>query len=176
MNHRPFEDWLLAEEPLTTDQKTDLQDHLKTCSSCTALAEVNLALRSKKSAIPAPGFSTRFQSKLAARRSVQRRRNFWGIFILAAGAVGMLVWLFFPYLKWAYLSPMQLFVTWISTLSLIFTSLLAYGRAGSVILRVASGFIPVYFWVAVFAFTGLFGLLWVVSIRKFANLYEGEKL
>ncbi len=31
MNHRPFEDWLLAEEPLTTDQKADLQEHLNTC-------------------------------------------------------------------------------------------------------------------------------------------------
>jgi len=176
MNHRPFEDWLLAEEPLTTDQKADLQDHLKTCSSCSALTEVNMALRSKKSANPAPGFSTRFQSRLAARRSAQKRRNYWGIFILAVGAGGMLLWLFLPYLKWATLSPMEVFIIWITTLSLVFTSLLAYGRAGSVILRVASDFIPVYFWVAVFAFTGLFGLLWVVSIRKFANLYEGEKL
>jgi len=176
MNHRPFEDWLFAEEPLTTEQKADLQDHLKMCSSCMALAEVDLALRSNKPAIPAPGFSTRFQSRLAARRSAQRRRNYWGIIILVAGALGMLLWLFFPYLKWAYLSPMELFITWITTLSLVFTSLLAYGQAGSVIMRVASGFIPVYFWVVIFALTGLFGLLWVVAIRKFANLYEGEKL
>jgi hypothetical protein len=176
MNHRPFEDWLLAEEPLTSDQKTDLQDHLKTCSSCTALAEVNLALRSKKTTMPEPGFSARFQSRLAARRSAQRLRNFWGIFILAVGAVGMMLWLFFPYFQWASLSPMEVFITWITTLSLVFTSLLAYGRAGSVILRVASDFVPVYFWVAAFTLTGLFGLLWVGSIRKFANLYEGEKL
>jgi hypothetical protein len=81
-----------------------------------------------------------------------------------------------PYQQWISLSPMQIFITWITTLNLVLTSLLAYGRAGSVILRVASGFIPVYFWVGVFALTGLFGLLWVVSVHKFANLYEGEKL
>jgi hypothetical protein len=92
MNHRPFEDWLLAEESLSAEQKVDLQDHLKTCTSCLALAEVNMALRSKKTTIPAPGFNMRFQSRLAARRSAQRRRNFWGIFVLAVAAVGMLIW------------------------------------------------------------------------------------
>ena len=176
MNHRPFEDWLLAEEPLTAEQKADLQDHLKTCSSCLALAEVNMALKSKRLAAPAPGFSTRFQSRLVTRRSVQRRRNFAGIVILVVGALGMLAWLFYPYLQWAYQSPMATFIAWITTVSLIFTSLLAYGQAGSVILRVASNFVPVYLWVVVFALTGLLGLLWVVSIRKFANLYEGDKL
>jgi hypothetical protein len=176
MNHRPFEDWLLAEEPLTAEQKADLQGHLKTCSSCMALAEVNIALRSKKLSAPAPGFRTRFQSRLAVRRSAQQRRNFGGIVILVVGALGMLVWLFYPFLQWAYQSPMEIFIAWITTVNLIFTSLLAYGRAGSVILRVASDFVPVYLWVAVFALTGLLGLLWVVSIRKFANLYEGDKL
>jgi hypothetical protein len=173
MNHRPFEDWLLAEEPLTSEQKNDLQAHLRTCPSCMALAEVNVALRVTKPVPPTSGFSTRFQSRLAARRSAQRRRNFWGIFILVASAVGLLLWLTLPYLLWAFRSPMEVFITWITTLSFIFTSLLAYGKAGSVILRVASGFVPAYIWVAVFALTGLFGLLWVASIRKFANLTEG---
>jgi hypothetical protein len=173
MNHRPFEDWLLAEEPLTSEQKTDLQAHLRTCASCTALAEVNVALRVAKSVPPAPEFNARFQSRLAARRSAQRRRNFWGIFVLVASAMALLLWLTLPYLLWAIRSPMEVFITWITTLSFIFTSLLAYGWAGSVILRVASDFIPTYIWVTIFALTGLFGLLWVASIRKFANLTEG---
>jgi len=173
MNHRPFEDWLLAEEPLTSDQKTDLQAHLRTCPSCMALAEVNVALQVTKPVSPESGFSTRFQSRLAARRSAQRRRNFIGTFILVASAVGLFLWLALPFIQWASRSPMDAFITWITTLSFIFTSLLAYGKAGSVILRVASGFVPLYLWVSVFALTGLFGLLWVASIRKFANLTEG---
>ena len=87
--------------------------------------------------------------------------------------MGLLLWLTLPYLLWAIRSPMEVFITWITTLSFIFTSLLAYGRVGSVILRVASDFIPTYIWVTIFALTGLFGLLWVASIRKFANLTEG---
>jgi len=173
MNHRPFEDWLLAEEPLTTDQKADLQEHLNSCTTCTALAEVNLALRTRKIAAPAPGFSTRFQSRLAVRRAAQRRRNFWGILVLVGSAVGLFIWMIFPYVQWVLASPMDVFVTWISTLSLVFSSLLAFGRAGSVMLRVASGFIPVHVWVAVFSLTGLASLLWVASIRKFAPNFEG---
>jgi len=173
MNHRPFEDWLLADEPLTSEQKTDLQAHLKTCPSCLALAEVNMALRVTKPAAPAPGFETRFQSRLAARRVAQRRRNFWGILILVVSAVVLFLWLALPFLLWAVRSPVDVIATWLTTLSLVFTSLLAYGKAGSVILRVASDFVPTYLWVAVFVLTGLFGLLWVVSIRKFANLTEG---
>ena len=173
MNHRPFEDWLLAEEPLTTDQKADLQEHLNACTSCTSLAEVNLALRTKKLVSPAPGFDKRFQSRLAARRTAQRSRNYLGILVLVASAVALVIWLTLPYFQWVLSSPMDMFVTWISTLSLVTSSLLAFGRAGSVILRVASGFIPVYLWVAVFALTGLASLLWVASIRKFAPHFEG---
>jgi hypothetical protein len=173
MNHRPFEDWLLAEEPLTLDQKADLQDHLKTCPSCQAMAEVNLALRTKKVVAPAPGFTSRFQSRLAVRRSGQRRRNMAGISILVISAVALVAWLLFPYLVWVVSSPLEVFVTWVTTISLVVSSLLAYGKAGSVMLRVASGFVPVYLWVAVFALTGLAGLLWVASIRKFAPNFEG---
>jgi hypothetical protein len=96
-----------------------------------------------------------------------------GTFILVVSAVGLFLWLALPFLQWAFQSPMDVFITWITTLSFIFTSLLAYGKAGSVILHVASGFVPLYLWVAVFALTGLFGLLWVASFRKFANLTEG---
>ena len=53
MNHRPFEDWLLDNAALTPDQKRQLQTHLQTCSSCTAIAEVNLALKSVRLAEPA---------------------------------------------------------------------------------------------------------------------------
>jgi hypothetical protein len=173
MNNRHFEDWLLAEDPLTSDQKADLQDHLKTCPSCQAMAEVNLALRTVKVVVPVPGFTTRFQSRLAVRRSGQRRRNMAGILILVISAVTLVAWLLFPYLAWVLSSPLDVFVTWVTTLSLVLSSLLAYGKAGSVLLRVASDFIPVYLWVAVFALTGLAGLLWVASIRKFAPNFEG---
>ena len=56
MNHRPFEDWLLNQEPLTSEQKCELQAHLRECPSCTSLTEVNMALRMVKPANPAKFF------------------------------------------------------------------------------------------------------------------------
>ncbi len=33
MNHRPFEDWLLNNQPLTPTEKRDLDSHLRTLYS-----------------------------------------------------------------------------------------------------------------------------------------------
>ncbi len=44
MNHQPFENWLLDEEPLTAQQQRDLQNHLRDCTICSGLADSNLAL------------------------------------------------------------------------------------------------------------------------------------
>ena len=39
MNHRPFEDWLLEDQRLTSDEERELQAHLRVCTSCAAIAE-----------------------------------------------------------------------------------------------------------------------------------------
>ena len=46
MNYLPFEDWLLEDQHLTSDQEHELQSHLRVCASCAAIAELNLALHS----------------------------------------------------------------------------------------------------------------------------------
>ena len=82
MDHRPFEDWLLNNQNLSADEKRQLNAHLQGCSSCSALAEVNLALKSVKMAEPAAGFAERFQVRLEAQKKALRRRNFWGFLLL----------------------------------------------------------------------------------------------
>jgi len=78
MNHRPFEDWLLNDMPITHEQKRDLDLHTRTCASCSALVETGIALKSVKKVAPQAGFTTRFQSRLAERKLVERRRKIWG--------------------------------------------------------------------------------------------------
>jgi len=75
MDHRPFSDWLLENKHLTAEEKQSLKTHLQACTSCSALAEVDLALKSVKLAAPAEGFSDRFQVRLAAQRKTARQRN-----------------------------------------------------------------------------------------------------
>jgi hypothetical protein len=75
MNHQPFEDWLLNDQPLTPIEKRDLDAHIRTCKYCAVLAQSSLELRSVRMVSPMPGFAGRFQKRLAARRIADRRRR-----------------------------------------------------------------------------------------------------
>lgn len=175
MDHRLFEEWLLNPEPLTSEQKRELQTHLRECPACTSLAEVNLALRMAKPASPAPGFTNRFQARLAAKRVAQRRKILWGASILAISGLGMLLWFTLPYIIWLFQSPVDLFVTWLSYVAFIAKTAQATSQAGSVILQVVAGFVPTVVWAAGFASLMFFGSLWIFMFRKGSHLREGAK-
>ena len=169
MNHQPFEDWLLNEKLIDPKQKLDLDAHLRVCSYCSALAETGMALRSVKKVAPAAGFTARFQTHLAARKLAERRRRLWGALLFTFGGLVMLMWIAGPYLVSFFASP----ATWITSLIewgvFLFTTLQAVAQAGSVILRVMPSFLtPFGFMVLVSALAGI-GLLWSVSIWRFAH-------
>ena len=173
MDHRPFEDWLLDNPPLTSDQKHQLTTHLRTCSSCTALAEVNLALTSVKVAAPVAGFTDRFQLQLAARKQVIRRRNFWGFALLALSVLGLFAWVAWPVLKDLFQSPVNLLAAWMSSLASFWASLQAIFRAGLVLFKVVPGFVPTYIWAVILFAAGGWSLVWVVSLMKFTKYPHG---
>ena len=173
MDHRPFEDWLLDNQPLTIDQKRQLNTHLRTCSSCTALAEVNLALKSVRLAEPAAGFTDRFQVRLAARKQALRRRNFWGFVILTLSVLGLFVWISWPVLKDLVQSPVNLLASWMSSLVSFWASLQAIFRAGMVLFKVVPGFVPAYIWAVILFAAGGWSLVWVVSLIKFTKVPQG---
>ena len=173
MNHQPFEDWLLNETPITLEQKRDLDLHTRSCAYCAALVETGMALRSVKMVSPAEGFTARFQTKLAERKLVDRRRKVWGAILFTLGGLGFLLWLASPSISRLLASP----ETWIATLVewgiFLITTLQAMGHAGSVLLRVIPDFMPPFVWlVLVSAFAGI-GLLWSVSIWRFVRVPQG---
>ena len=90
MNHQPFENWLLDDEPLTNPQKRELQIHVRDCTSCAAIADSNLALHATRGVAPVPGFTDRFRPRLAAWRREQRRRQILGTVVLVLGGVALL--------------------------------------------------------------------------------------
>ncbi len=173
MDHRPFEDWLLDNQLLTTDQNRQLNAHLRTCSSCAALTEVNLALKSVRVAAPAAGFTDRFQVRLAAQKQALRRRNFWGFVVLTLSVLGIFVWVSWPVLRDLFQSPVNLLSSWMSSLVSFWASLQAIFRAGLVLFRVAPGFIPVYIWAIVLFAAGGWSMVWVVSLMKFTKVPQG---
>ena len=173
MNHRPFEDWLLDDIPMTTEQKRDLDAHLRTCAHCTALAKTGAVLKSARKVSPPSGFTVRFQARLAAQKLAERRRKLWGSIIFTLGGLALLTWLALPYLATFFSSPAM----WISTLVqwglFLVTTLQAMAQAGSVLLNVIPGFLPPFVWMVMLsAFAGI-SLLWSVSIWRFSRVPQG---
>ncbi len=118
MNHQPFRDWLLVDEPLTEAQSRSLQEHLAECDSCSQIAQswqqAERAIKSAPEVAPEPGFTQRWQVHLAEYERHQQKRQGWvsiGITAILAVALivilGIQVW---PILK----DPIPLVTTWLS--------------------------------------------------------------
>jgi hypothetical protein len=173
MNHRPFEDWLLNQDPLTPAQKCELQEHLQTCSSCSALVEVDVALKSVRQAAPAAGFADRFQVRLAAQRKMLKRRNVLGFFILTLCVVGILTWLAWPVLREVFESPVAFLASWLSYFVSLWVSIQAMGQVSELFLRIMPTFVPPVVWIVVLLGAGGWCLVWVLSLMKITKVPQG---
>lgn len=173
MNHQPFETWLLYDQPLTPEQKRDLQAHVRECRSCTAIAESNLALKSARMVAPAEGFTARFETRLARRRKQQRWHLIIGSLILTLGGLALFYWLASPLLQELLRSPAQWITTAVGYFLFILTSFRALSEIGSILLRVVPDVVPSgSILVSVLAVGGL-ALLWFVSVRRFGRQPQG---
>jgi len=173
MDHRPFEDWLLDNKELADGEKRQLEAHLQVCYSCSALVEVNLALKSVTMVVPAAGFADRFQVRLAAQKKALRRRNFWGFLLLTLSVLSVLIFIAWPVITQLLQSPVGLLASWLGSLLSFCASLDAMAHAGFVFFKIAPGFLPAYIWtLALFAACG-WSLLWVFSLIKFTKFPQG---
>jgi len=93
MNHQTFEDLLINDQPLTPVEKHNLDAHIRTCNYCAALLETGLELHSTRMVSPMPGFTDRFEKRLAAQRSEDLRRRLCGLIVLLLVGTGLLSWL-----------------------------------------------------------------------------------
>lgn len=169
MDHRPYENWLLDDERLTAGQERELRLHLRNCPECTALSRSNMVLRAAPMSTPPPGFTLRFQTRLAAERKVQRWRNLMGWTLLLAIGMGVVLLVATPYLAY-YSSPAKLAGAWMSDLVYIGSTLHIARLVGATLLDVLGSFVPGYVWGLSFvAFSGA-GVLWVSSFRKFGRV------
>jgi predicted anti-sigma-YlaC factor YlaD len=91
MNHQPFDTWILSEEPLDESRENELKAHLEICTSCRDLSaawlHVQETFEETAPPNPAPGFTTRWQTRLSVFRLQQQQRRMWllaiGLFSLA---------------------------------------------------------------------------------------------
>jgi hypothetical protein len=169
MNHLPFEDWLLNNTPVSPEQQRELDLHLRDCSYCAALAETGRLLNSARMAVPAGGFTTRFQMRLAERKLADRRKRIWGSALFTVGGLVLLIWFLQPYLTSFLASPAGWVSAVVSWLVFIGTTLFALLEAGLVIMSVVPNFVPPFMWMVILSTMAGAGLLWSVSIWRFAR-------
>lgn len=173
INHQPFEAWLLDDKNLNATEKRELDLHLRECVHCTALAETGLVLRSARAVSPAAGFTQRFQQRLAAQKIAERRRRLWGLIVLILGGVSLLAWFTAPYIYAFLSSPIEWLTASIGYFLFLFTSLQAFSEILKVLTRMVPNFIPPYVWMVMISTLAGMGLIWVVSIWRFAHKPQG---
>lgn len=173
MNHQPFETWLLDDKHLSKTEKRELDVHLRTCRACSALAETGFALRSAKLVTPAAGFAIRFQGRLAVQKIAERRRRLWGLFVLIFSGVGLLGWFAAPYVYAFISAPVEWLTAAIGYFLFVFTSAQAFSEILRVMARILPSFIPPYVWMVMFSAMAGVGLLWIISIWRFARKPQG---
>ncbi len=173
MNHQPFKDWLLSEEPLTQEQSLTMQEHLRECTLCqgkqAAWVEVENLFHKSPQAAPAPGFTTRWQEHLAAANLRQQRRQAWKVFAIIAGAAAILMFVLGIQVVEILRTPQQLTLVWISRLA----SLLSYaGEVEDFFASVTRALpdIPLIGLIFSSGFASLLGVLWLVAYQKITSV------
>jgi hypothetical protein len=176
MNHQPFEDWLIEERSLTTQQSRDLKEHLKECPYCAALVSVDQVLKNTRLVSPSLGFTDRFKIKLAKEKKLQRTRLLWGI-----GSFGLLAIILVAYFGYQFLtnwmvSPMDIFVNLITWFAGVSAALESYGSVGLVLINIALDIIPLPLWLGFFIGGFLLVLAWVATLRKLSYSVQARRL
>ena len=173
MNHQPFENWLLDDEPLSIPQQRELQIHLRTCTTCTAIADSNLALHTSRTISPAPGFTDRFRPRLAEWRKEQLRRQALGTIVLVLAGLVTLYSLAGPAMLEAVRSPAE----WLRGITMYVVAVVTFasvlGHVGGILLRNLPEMIPPAAWLAI-PIAGLAaGVLWIATMRRLAGASRG---
>ena len=173
MNHRRFEDWLLEDQHLASDQERELQAHLRTCTTCAAIAESNLALHSTRMVSPAEGFVFRFETRLVGHRKATRIRQIFGSMIFVLAGLALLYWLASPFIQEALRSPADWITNVVGYFLFILTSVQALSEVSRVFLHLLPDFVSPLGWLVIlFLISGL-GLLEGLTIWRFTRTPQG---
>jgi len=173
MNHRPFEERLLQDQHLTAEQERELQAHLRTCTSCAAIAESNLALHSTQRVAPAEGFVSRFEARLIEHRKAARVRQSIGMLIFILVGLVLLVWLVGPFIRAVLVSPAAWITTVVGYFLFILASFEAINSVGGVLLHLLPDFISPLGWLILLIFASGLGMLEGFTLWRFTRTPQG---
>jgi anti-sigma factor RsiW len=176
MNHLPFEEWLLADEPPVGEQAIELREHLRDCPHCRELeaswASVNTLFQASEQIAPTPGFTTRWQARLQAQQqetlSRKHTRQPWLFFALNF-IIATALFILLGFQLWStFHSPQQLLLVKAFILSIFLTVVNISQDILTAIIEVTVRF-PVVLWVFLIGLSGFLGSLWLSVGRQLAS-------
>jgi hypothetical protein len=115
----------------------------------------------------------RFQQRLAAQKITERRRRLWGVFVLTFGGIGLLGWITAPFVFAFIASPVEWITATLGYFLFAINSLQVLREITTVLFRIMPDFISPYAWMVLASALAGFGLLWIISIWRFARTPRG---
>lgn len=172
-NHQPFEDWVLADQTLSQDETLALNEHLESCESCrslsTAWPEVESQLRQEGQVAPQPGFTARWQSRLAVSRRHQQRRQTLAVMLFSVGGAVALMILLGVVLLPVLQSPRPILLALAYQVTMTFAGYAATIEVFGTLARAFIGLIPPSLWVGIGTAIGALAVVWIVALRKLTS-------
>jgi anti-sigma factor RsiW len=178
MNHQPFENWLLSEEPLPEENQDALQAHLADCEQCHTLQEAWLDIATLFAEIPdigpEPGFVNRWQANLEADRTTERamrqRWQSWIFLVVIANGASLALILMGLQLSRTYDSMTDLILSWVYRAATIMVMASGFQNVMATLSRTIPNLIPASWWIGIAITLSVSTLLWIVSMTKLTSL------
>lgn len=173
MNHRLFEEWLFADEPLEPEQLNLLHEHLRNCDYCTQLfeawRETEGLLKAASIALPEAGFTNRWQLRWAAEQlKRQHRQTMLMLAFYLGGAVFMLFMLGIMLLPFLF-SPQPIILALLYRLTMWFGTGEVIFNFGTTLMSTIFGVLPPTLWVGMGVALASLCVLWIVTLRKLTS-------
>ena len=178
MNHQPFENWLLSEEPLPTDDERALRDHLMDCDQCNGLEDAWLDVASLFAEVPevgaAPGFVHRWQATLeadqAAVKTMHQRWQSLIFLVVIANCAAAALALTGVQLFNTYGSVTDWVMSWVYKAATAMVLANGFRNAFVTLSRTVPQLIPTGWWIAIAITLGVSTIIWIVSMTKLSSL------
>jgi len=181
MNHQPFEDWLLSEEPLSQKNANALDVHLENCETCRELknswSEVVDFFQDIPEVEPMPGFASRWQERLSFEQreikisqTIQQRWQSIIVLILIGNVIAGLVFLLSTQFSSTFDTPISLLLSGVYRLASFVSFLNSIQNIFLTLIRTAVSVVPVGLWVTLGI--GLVGVcaIWIISLTSLTML------
>ena len=178
MNHQPFENWLLSEDPLPEEDERALRDHLVDCDHCNELEDAWLNVANLFADVPAvgphPGFVNRWQATLeadkAAVKAMRQRWQSWILLVLIANGAAVVLLSMGVQLFRTYDSVTDWILSWVYKAATAMVLASGFRNAFVTLFRTVPQLIPTGWWIAIAATLTISTVVWIVSMSKLSSL------